>query len=217
MELDVLVVEDDNFTRITLSSSLKSSGMGSVYTASSAGEAVEIAEKYLPSAALIDLHLGHGPNGLDLARKLRALNPRIGIVILTSFDDPRLLGENPSFIPAGTVYLRKKDVSDISVVTKALGSAPHSSKLLDRDQQVIIGTKLSETQMSILKLVAEGHSNAEIARRRGVSEKAIEGSIRRLALKLSLEQDSAINQRVHIARVYFRALGVKLDDDNTSS
>ncbi|WP_298122579.1 response regulator transcription factor [uncultured Aurantimicrobium sp.] len=215
MELDVLVVEDDNFTRITLASSLKSSGMGSVYTASTVGEAVELAEKFIPSAALIDLHLGQGPTGLDLARKLRALNPRIGIVILTSYDDPRLLGENPSFIPAGTVYLRKKDISDISVVTKALGSAPHSSRLVSRDPQALLGTKLSETQMSILKLVAEGHSNVEIARRRGVSEKAIEGSIRRLAAKLSLEKDSASNQRVHIARVYFRALGVKLDDDNS--
>jgi two-component system invasion response regulator UvrY len=217
MDPDVLVVEDDNFTRITLASSLKSSGIGSVYTAANVTEAVELAQKYCPAAALIDLHLGQGPTGLDLARKLRALDPRIGIVILTSYDDPRLLGENPQFIPAGTVYLRKQDIGDISVVTKALGSSPYSSRLVNKDQQALRGIKLSQTQMSILKLVAEGHSNVEIARRRGVSEKAIEGSIRRLAVKLSLEQDSANNQRVHIARVYFRALGLKLDHDNPAT
>jgi DNA-binding NarL/FixJ family response regulator len=58
--------------------------------------------------------------------------------------------------------------------------------------------------------VAEGFSNAEIAKRRGVSEKAVEGTIARLASRLSLEKDTALNQRVHIARVYFRAMGLNL-------
>lgn len=213
MELDVLVVEDDSLTRITLASSLKSAGIGSVYMAANVAEAVELAEQHLPSAALIDLHLGQGPTGLDLARKLRALNSRIGIVILTSYDDPRLLGENPSFIPSGTRYLRKGDITDISIVIKALSTAPHASRPARGEQQAILSSTLSATQLAILKLVAEGHSNIEIARRRGVSEKAIEGAIRRLATKLQLEKDSTSNQRVHIARVYFRALGLKLDDE----
>jgi two-component system invasion response regulator UvrY len=212
MDLDVLVVEDDNLTRITMASSLTAAGISTVYAAGTVAEAIEIAQKHVPSAALIDLHLGQGPTGLDLARKLRALNSRIGIVILTSYDDPRLLGENPSFIPAGTRYLRKADITDISVVTKALGAAPGKSRLSGTEQAALNST-LSATQLAILRLVAEGHSNVEIARRRGVSEKAIEGAIRRLADKLSLEKDSTSNQRVHIARVYFRALGLKMDDD----
>ncbi len=215
MALDVLVVEDDNLTRITLASSLKSSGIDNVYTAASVSEAVSIAEKQLPSAALIDLHLGPGPSGLDLARQLRSLNSRIGIVILTSYDDPRLLGENPDFIPSGTKYLRKGDISDISVVTQALHSSPSSHRLLAKSHASSL--KLTQTQLSILKLVAEGHSNSEIARRRGVTEKAIEATISRLAHKLELENDSASNQRVHIARVYFRALGLKIDDVDSAT
>lgn len=213
MGLDVLVVEDDNLTRITLASSLKAVGIDTVHTAASVAEAVEIAQKILPSTALIDLHLGQGPTGLDLARQLRAQNSRIGIVILTSYKDPRLLGENPDFIPAGTRYLQKSDITDISVVTQALAASPHAHTLRAKTESSGIGAKLTQTQLEILKLIAEGHSNTEIARRRGVTEKAIEGSISRLAQKLGLEKDSASNQRVHIARVYFRALGLKLDDE----
>ena len=211
---NVLVVEDDTFTRITLASSLKSAGVARVHDAANSTEAVTLAEKWMPTTALIDLHLGPGPTGLDLARHLRGMNPRIGIVILTSYEDPRLLGENPDFIPAGTKYLLKRDISDISVVTAALNAAPSSSRLLSRSPHDVAGKSLSDTQLSILKLVAEGHSNTEIARRRGVTEKAIEGTITRLASKLGLAKDSASNQRVHIARVYFRALGLNLGDDD---
>jgi DNA-binding NarL/FixJ family response regulator len=213
MVAEVLVVEDDTFTRITLTSSLRSAGVSRVFAAATSTEAVSLAEKWMPTTALIDLHLGMGPTGLDVARHLRAMNPKIGIVILTSYDDPRLLGENPDFIPAGTRYLLKRDVSDIAVVMQALNSAPHSSRLLARMPKDSLGHNLSATQLSILKMVAEGHSNSEIARRRGVTEKAIEGTITRLATKLGLMKDSASNQRVHIARVYFRALGMNLGDD----
>lgn len=210
MNSDVLVVEDDNFTRITLVSSLRSAGVENVYSAGNSVEAMQLAEKHLPSAALIDLHLGAGPTGLDVARQLRAHNSRIGIVILTSYDDPRLLGENPDFIPSGTRYLVKRDITDISLITNALRTSPTSSKLLSRSPRDAFSGQLSSTQLEILRLVAEGYSNAEIAKRRGVSEKAVEGTIARLASRLSLEKDTALNQRVHIARVYFRAMGLNL-------
>lgn len=215
MALDVLVVEDDNLTRITLTASLKASGIDTVYSAGSVTEAVELAKARIPSTALIDLHLGPGPTGLDLARQLRAMNSRIGIVILTSYDDPRLLGENPDFIPSGTAYLRKSDITDISSVTRALHHAPGNHRLASTNKSASL--KLTQTQLEILKLIAEGHSNSEIARRRGVSEKAIEATISRLATKLDLEKDSASNQRVHIARVYFRALGLKIDDSHPTT
>jgi DNA-binding NarL/FixJ family response regulator len=215
MALDVLVVEDDNLTRITLTASLKASGITDVYSARGVAEAIELATIRVPSTALIDLHLGPGPNGLDLARQLRSMNSRIGIVILTSYDDPRLLGENPDFIPSGTLYLRKSDISDISAVTKALQQSPGNHRLAGTNKTASL--KLTQTQLEILKLIAEGHSNSEIARRRGVSEKAIEATISRLAAKLDVEKDSASNQRVHIARVYFRALGLKIDDVHSTA
>lgn len=217
VDRDILVVEDDNLTRITLASSLAAAGLTRVHTASTVAEGVEIARKVMPQVALIDLHLGNGPTGLDLARQLRALDSRIGIVMLTSYDDPRLLGENPDFIPSGTTYLLKRNITDISVVTEALGAAPQSFKLFPRSRNSALSARLSENQLAILKLVAEGLSNTEIARRRGVTDKAVEGTISRLASKLGLEKDAAHNQRVHIARVYFRAMGLNTETESVET
>lgn len=214
---DVLVVEDDDFTRMMLVTSLSSVGLGNIYSSSSAAGALKLAHQHMPSVALIDLHLGDGPTGLDVARQLRAHNSQIELVILTSYEDPRLLGENVEFIPAGVRYLMKKDVSDVSVLAEALVTSPRANRSGSSSRPGALGSTLSSNQLAILKLVAEGHSNLEIAKRQGVTEKAIEGTITRLSAKLSLEPQPSINQRVHIARVYFRALGLDIGNDQPIS
>lgn len=214
---DVLVVEDDDFTRMMLVASLSSIGLGNIYSSATASGALQLAHKHIPSVALIDLHLGDGPTGLDVARQLRAHNSQIELVILTSYEDPRLLGENIEFIPAGVRYLMKKDISDVSVLADALVASPRANHSSSGTFPGVIGRTLSSNQLAILKLVAEGHSNLEIAKRQGVTEKAIEGTITRLSAKLSLEPQPSINQRVHIARVYFRALGLDIGNDHSIS
>jgi DNA-binding NarL/FixJ family response regulator len=66
---------------------------------------------------------------------------------------------------------------------------------------------LSNIQLETLRLMSQGLSNAEIAKRRSVTEKAVELAIARLAKSLGIQKDSSRNQRVHIANVYFRAIG----------
>jgi DNA-binding NarL/FixJ family response regulator len=70
---------------------------------------------------------------------------------------------------------------------------------------------LTDVQIETLKLVAEGLSNSEIAIQRSVSQKSIEQTIARVAKALGITPDSKSNQRVHIARVYFRSIGAKTD------
>ena len=64
----VLVVEDDAFTLSTLCAALRQHGVVVVGEASSAAQAILLANELQPSAALIDLDLGKGPTGIDLAR-----------------------------------------------------------------------------------------------------------------------------------------------------
>jgi DNA-binding NarL/FixJ family response regulator len=70
---------------------------------------------------------------------------------------------------------------------------------------------LTDVQVETLKLVAEGLSNSEIAIQRSVSQKSIEQTIARVSKALGITPDSKSNQRVHIARVYFRSIGAKTD------
>lgn len=68
-------------------------------------------------------------------------------------------------------------------------------------------SQLSDVQLETLRLVAQGLSNTEIARRRQVTEKSIEASITRLLKSLNIPRDEGSNQRVQLARLYFESQG----------
>ena len=206
MSLKVAVVEDDDFMRAILAKSLDQDGIEVAFTASSATEAITLAAKQTINVALLDLHLGKGPNGIDLAQQLRKQNPGVGIVFLTSFDDPRLLIAG-STLPAGAIYLIKKQVSDIQLLTNALFQAA-IGKIPKKETDGVFG-KFTDTQIETIRLVALGYSNAEIAKLRHITPGSVENSVSRLAKTLGLDKDLAKNQRVHIARVFFKSVSAE--------
>ena len=219
MAISTLVVEDDAFTRVTLAESLRAQGIGVVLATDRATEALDAARERPVHAAFLDLHLGVGPTGVDLALALRRMHPRVGIVLLTSFDDPRLLSPTLPAPPSGTQYVTKRSVGGIEVLVAALRDAIEAAAGRAVDERPTGGTTpvhaLTDTQIETLRLVAQGLSNAEIARRRGVSPGSVEATITRLARTLEVEPTASRNQRVHMAQVYFRSLGLPVDPDGT--
>ena len=209
MRIRVAVVEDDAFTLATLTAALKSVDVDVVVSSNNLAEAIELSKIKMPNVALLDLHLGQGPSGIDLAHALRKQNPSIGIVFLTSFDDPRLLlGEVPAF-PARHFYVRKQDVGDLTSLVRILQLA-YMGKAGGRDKNINNPlAKLTDAQVEILRMVALGFSNAEIARQRFVQEKSVQVAISRLAKSLGLKSEPTQNQRVHIANKALSAGGYK--------
>jgi DNA-binding NarL/FixJ family response regulator len=211
MALKVLVLEDDPFTRLSVVSALRHFGFSVVAEEADPTSALRKAKLSNPEVAMLDLHLGKGATGLDVAKELRRENPQIGIVMLTSFEDPRLLGPSLPPIPKGTVYLTKRSVQNLTLLKKAvLEAAEHEVGNSDLEHISAFG-KLSDIQIETLRLVAQGLSNAEIARRRFVKEKSVELTISRVAKSLGILNSPSANQRVHIARVYFRSVGAMQD------
>ncbi|MEY4262855.1 MAG: hypothetical protein RLY88_563 [Actinomycetota bacterium] len=208
MSMRVLIVEDDAFTRLMLYTALKTQGLQNLLEAPSAAEALKhINDKHI-DAAILDLHLGVGPTGIDVAQAMRRKNPAAGIVFLTSFDDPRLLSPHLPALPGNSQYLTKNQISDIGILLEAIAAATQGvNKQVASRNENLLG-QLSDTQLETLQLVAEGLSNAEIARRRFVTERSVEVSLTRIAKQLGLSPDASKNQRVHMAKVYFRARGV---------
>ena len=76
-----------------------------------------------PDAVVIDLDLGAGPNGIDLANKLRNLNDSIGIVLLTAFLNPTQLPMQIAKLPPKSRYLIKHSVSEIQVLLDEINLA----------------------------------------------------------------------------------------------
>ena len=82
--LKVLIVDDDAFTRVTLTSTLRAFNCNIVGDAATAAAAIQAAQLEEPEIAVLDLDLGEGPTGIDLARTLRRDYPKIGIVMLST-------------------------------------------------------------------------------------------------------------------------------------
>ena len=201
----VAVVEDDPLMRLAIVTASKMAGFDVVIESGSAADAVSAAKKIQVDIAVLDLHLGDGPTGLDVAHALRRINSKVGLVILTSFEDPRLLHSSLDSIPRGTKYLTKSTIQDINTLVRAM---KESLDLSETDDQVSgnLGG-LTANQIRILELVAEGLSNSEIAKQKYITERSVEVAISRIAKSLGISFGASVNQRVHMAKVYFRAIG----------
>ena len=200
----VLVVDDDDFTRTLVATLVESLGHTVVARAGAVSEAMALADDEGPDLALLDLDLGEGPTGLDLAHGLRRLLPSIAIVMLTSYGDPTWMGQRRE-PPVGARYVVKGSVNDSQVLADAIASA--LADPLSTDAQQRSDTPLSEGQWEILRLVAAGYTNAEIARRRSLTEDAVNKAITRLVRQLDIEVGKHDNARVLLTQAYNRITG----------
>lgn len=188
-----------------MATALTASGFQVCGEAATAAVAIRIFTEIGADVALIDLDLGSGPTGLDLAIELRKRSPSIGLVFLTSFDDPRLLETGLPSIPSGSIYLRKKQVSSIADVKEAIekaqrmpGSPANTSEIRSHD--------LTDASFALLRDIARGLTNSQIATARGITISAVEKSIRRLAQSLGITESTG-NQRAMLIQSYLRMSG----------
>ena len=203
-----LVVDDDDFVRFLLTRTLADFGYETVDDAASVTEGMKLAKLHRPDLAILDLDLGVGPTGIDVGHQLRKLFPAIAIIILSSFQDPRLLGANRE-LPIGAVYTSKREVGNVEVLREAITVVMQApcGKRFGAPELRISGRRLSDNQVEIMRLVAEGCSNAEIARRRVLTEAAVEKAIARLIKQLDLAPSRDENARVLMTQAYFSLIG----------
>lgn len=206
------MVDDDPFTRSNLASTLQVLGCF-VLAAESVSSAMRSMRNFapdnLPNVALLDLDLGEGPTGIDLALTLREEFPGIAIVILSTYVDPRLIGTNLPEIPLGGVYVVKSSVTSPQVLGDAIDQALENVNLDIKKitkQSFELGD-LSDKQVEMMRMVASGLSNAEIAKRLWMTEAAVEKAITRLSKKMNLSGSKEQNQRVMIATIYHQLSG----------
>ncbi|MGI9188028.1 MAG: response regulator transcription factor, partial [Gaiellales bacterium] len=162
----------------------------------------------------IDLAKVKGPNGIVVANVLRRLRPEIGVVLLTSYADPRLVGTKLDQLPTRTEYVRKNALRDIEALR---GTIHRATAETTRPIAYTSDLPLTDTQIETMRLVAQGHSNAEIARQRFVSEGAVSVSLRRIARTLGYGGNSTVNVRAQIVRAYYELAGASGAHDTLPS
>jgi DNA-binding NarL/FixJ family response regulator len=209
-QLRVLLLEDDGFTRMSLAAVVTSLGHLVVGEAETVVQAMDFARCAAPNVAIVDLDLGVGPTGIDAAHGLRGVLPNIGIVVLSSYADPRVMGKRSRPMPIGARYLSKKELGDVGTLDESLRLSLHLEADSNSED---FGLKLSESQLEIMRLVASGLSNDEIARRLWLTEAGVRRSITRLLRKLNIESSDTKNARVQLTRAYNELAGQVLRDE----
>ena len=205
----VLIVEDEPLLRSLIAANLERDGF-QVESVGSAAEARKAVKDFDPDVALLDIELGDGPTGVDLALILRRQLPTIALVFLTHIPEPRVVGIDNKKIPKNAAYLNKERIADPGVVIEAIEAALRDrvrSNFRD-DKKAHPLVDVSRSQLAVLQMVALGMSNAEIAKERDTSIRAVENLVKRAFSAAGIDPEAGGNPRVTAAREYIKVAGL---------
>jgi DNA-binding NarL/FixJ family response regulator len=198
----VLVAEDEEFSLHLLQQVLEDANF-QVEAVNNVAKAIAMVASFDPHVVISDLNFGMGPSGADLMQFVEKEHPWVGKVVLTSHASPKLAISNSGVLPAGVTYLVKSELSSITELVNAVEeSISYSASAAVAHVKVNDRIVISETQGEILLMLAEGYTNAAIARKRGTSLRATETLVQRTFASLGLKGDEDFNPRVLAVRMW---------------
>jgi len=206
----VLVVEDEPFIRGLVADKLKSDGF-KVEVASSAAEARKIAANSDLDIVVMDIDLGPGPSGLDLGIALHKMHPELALVFLTHVPEPRIYGIDLKSVPKNAAYLLKERLVDPNVLNNAIEAAlrdrvgPEFRDDLKPSHPLM---NVSKIQLDVLRMIAKGMSNQQIADERGTTLRAVENLVNRAIAAAGIGAKSKTSARVIAVREFIRVAGL---------
>jgi len=196
MSITLLIIDDHALVRSGIRAYFESqSDLEVLADAASGEEAIRLAAEYVPDVVLMDLVMP-GMDGVEATRRVREVSPHTQVVVLTSYhEDSHIF---PA-IKAGAISYLLKDIGPAELAeairAAARGDAVIHPKVAarmmqelrgNRDQGINPFTELTDREQEVLKLIAEGLSNAEIANRLVLSEKTIKSHVSNILNKLHL-------------------------------
>jgi DNA-binding NarL/FixJ family response regulator len=194
--ITVLLVDDHELVRRGVRAFLETQpGITVVAEAGGGEEAVRLAAEHAPDVALMDLIMP-GMDGVEATRRLTTRSPRTKVVMLTSYHDDEHVF--PAIRAGALSYVLKEvgpeQLAD-AVRKAAAGEAVLHPRVAARVVRELHGARrdepnvfheLSDRELEVLKLIAEGMNNAEIAGRLYVSEKTVKSHVSNILSKLHL-------------------------------
>jgi len=209
--LRVVVVDDHKLTANAIGDALERHGMLTVARAYSAADAIAACSTHQPDALVIDLDLGPGPTGIDVALEVRKRLRHLAVVLLTGYEDPRLLDAGLPALPPACVYMVKHKLDDTTDVVDAVHTARDLIAGPGPKTAMKPRVSLTDSQVEILRLVASGLSNQAVAARLSLTVSAVEKAINRLAKKLDVDSEADTNIRVGLTHRYLDMVGYVRD------
>jgi DNA-binding NarL/FixJ family response regulator len=204
--LRVVLAEDDVLLREGLASLLERAGFQVIGQAGDAGQLLTLVDQQAPELVVVDIRMPptNTTEGLEAARQIRQEHPQTGILVLSAHVEVdhamELLAGG-----RGVGYLLKRRVTDVEEFIDTLQRVAKGGSVVDpalvaelvsarhRDDPL---AALSPREREVLALMAEGRSNAGIARRLWVTEGTVEKHVRSILTKLTLPETTDDHRRV---------------------
>ena len=213
--VQVVVADDDVLLREGLASLLERSGFEVVGQAADATELLAVVRDRKPQLVVVDIRMPptHTTEGLDAARVIRAELPDTGILVLSAHVEV----EHATELLAsghGIGYLLKTRVTDVADFVDTLERVSKGASVVDPAlvQELVSARRrddplaaLSAREQEVLMQMAEGRSNAGIARRLWVTEGTVEKHVRSILTKLNLPETGDDHRRVLAVITYLEA------------
>jgi DNA-binding NarL/FixJ family response regulator len=203
-----VVGEDEALLRRGLTHVLEHAGFDVVGTAADADELLRHTAERLPDLVVTDIRMPptHTDEGLVAALKIHRATPEIAIVLLSQHVQRRYAADILSVRPTGIGYLLKQRIADIPTFCADLERVCAGGTVLDPEVVALMLSRarrddsalgrLTPRQTEVLGLMAEGRTNAAIARRLTITEKAVVGHASHIYDELGLPPSEDDHRRV---------------------
>ncbi|MFI5698276.1 response regulator [Kribbella sp. NPDC051586] len=208
----VAIADDDVLLREGLASLLERSGFDVLGTAGNGADLLDLVRRQPPDLVIIDIRMppGHSTEGLDAADVIRREHPETAVLLLSAHVEV----EHALQLMAagqGVGYLLKSRVTDVDEFLESLRRVARGGSVVDPAlvRELVDARRrhdplaaLSEREREVLSLVAEGRSNAGVARRLWVAEGTVEKHVRSILTKLDLTETDDDHRRVLAVLTY---------------
>ena len=195
---------------------LADSGFEVVGAVGNARDLVRMARSGQPDVVVTDIQMppDHTDDGLRAALEIRSAQPGVGVLVLSQFLEDRYAFDLVSDGAQGVGYLLKEKVGDLRVFTDAVRRVADGGSALDPDVVArLVGRRrrsspldsLTKRETEVLSLIAEGYSNAGVARELVVTVAAVERHVTSIFDKLGLQQSPDQHRRVLAVLNYLQA------------
>lgn len=217
----LLIAEDDYLVREGARAVLEAHPRVSVLGTAGDGTALlALFETAFPDVVLLDIRMPptFTTEGIELARRIRADHPSVGIVVLSQHADPEYALELLRDGSSGLAYLLKERLGDADRLVQAIEEVRDGGSMLDpriveglleaqrrRTASKLAG--LTPRELEVLALMASGRGNAAIARELTITDRSVEKHSNAIFRKLGLGEEVELNRRVAAVLFYLQRAG----------